>query len=237
MEDEPTLEIPLGGKLAKEKGLTALIDLSDAKEVLKHRWTAWANKSNNIYAVQGASRNERYLRMHRLIMRATDDQEIDHINGNGLDNRKSNLRVVTRSQNQQNRRAARTKDHPYKGVYQDPNTGRYAVLIILDGRRKHLGTYDQIEHAGWVYDYEAVIFHGPYAKTNAMMGLPTEPPPTKYHHISYNKRLGKWIAYIGSRNKRRHLGVFDTAKEAALAYNAAAWAEKGKWAKLNYIED
>lgn len=92
--------------------------------------------------------------------------QIDHINGNRLDNRISNLREVTHKQNTWNR-SARSTSSKFKGVYLFKRDCKWKVSINgLDGKKIHLGVYDDEILAAKAYDCAARIIHGEYARTN-----------------------------------------------------------------------
>lgn len=108
--------------------------------------------------------------LHHLVFGIDNIEEgkvIDHINGNNLDNRKSNLRMCTQGQNNKNRKPVR--ENQYKGVYKIPS-GRYQAKISnkSDNIRKQIciGTYDTPEEAAVAYNNEAIRLHGEYACIN-----------------------------------------------------------------------
>ena len=95
--------------------------------------------------------------------------EIDHINGVRSDNRVSNLRDVTLSQNRKNNLARGGKSR-FKGVY-SAKGGRWGSRIKVDRRTTHLGTYDAESDAAMAYDVAALSMHGEFARTNEDLGL------------------------------------------------------------------
>src|SRR6185503_18274808 len=104
-----------------------------------------------------------YWNMPRLIMNCPDDMVIDHINGNRLDNQRSNLRICTQQQNIWNSRKKRGYSNKYKGVTQDkrfPNSFR----AIIQG--KYLGTFKTSEEAKVIYDLKAKELYGEYNNLN-----------------------------------------------------------------------
>src|SRR5262245_54770890 len=110
------VEVPL------TQGKVALIDDEDAPRILTHKWTLSFDRKRRrkvFYAVRYV-RNEDGSRMsigmHREIMNAPDHLEVDHINGDGLDNRKANLRLATRAQNLRNTHRPKGKAG-YRGIY------------------------------------------------------------------------------------------------------------------------
>jgi hypothetical protein len=96
--------------------------------------------------------------MHREILEASEGIEVDHINGNGLDNRRENLRLVTLQQNRQNRSRGRNNQTGYKGVTFDKKSGKWAMSFRV--------LFDSAEEAAQVYDQLARVVYGEHAKTN-----------------------------------------------------------------------
>lgn len=128
----------------KYPGHYALVDDEDYEWLNQWNWTAHkkATKSRILfYAVrssgQGLGQIKRHDSMHRLIMDGKKGQITDHINGNGLDNRRCNLRVVTFRQNQQNRHVKTTSKYP--GVSLEHN--RWKATMHLDGKTHYLGHF------------------------------------------------------------------------------------------------
>ena len=101
--------------------------------------------------------------MHRLVLGAEGDQIVDHVNGNGLDNRRANLRFASRSTNAANS-SKRSSNRKYKGVYKN-GTG-WSASLTHSGKNVHLGTYRSEEMAALAYDIYAVQVWGEFARTN-----------------------------------------------------------------------
>lgn len=151
----------------------AIVDNEDYERVKNHGEThgGWqANRSKT--STYAATVSERYVptvAMHRFIL-GLDRGEgvVDHINGNGLDNRKVNLRGANPTLNSANRRKRKNCQSKYKGV--TFNRGRIVAQIFhrVDGRRYKdaLGVFETEEQAARVYDRRAIELWGEYAKTN-----------------------------------------------------------------------
>lgn len=110
----------------------------------------------------------RTFRMHRQILglKHGDGLKCDHINGNGLDNRNSNLRLATNSQNQHNARKQLNNRSGYMGVSWDRRTERWLVQIQADNVQRHLGRFDDPVEAACAYDDAARKLHGEFATLN-----------------------------------------------------------------------
>jgi len=99
--------------------------------------------------------------MHRIVMKAPKGMEVDHINHDPLDNRRTNLRLCTRSENLRNRRMQCNNTSGYKGVRLE--CGRWRVQISLDGKNRHIGFYDSPEEGYEAYVQAAALYHGEFA--------------------------------------------------------------------------
>ncbi|MHB8890372.1 MAG: hypothetical protein ACYC46_16295 [Acidobacteriaceae bacterium] len=157
------IEIPL------TQGQIALIDDEDFELVSKHKWCArWAQCTKSFYAqtaIRKPDGRKTTLQMHRLIMSAQPGQQVDHIHHLTLDNRKSELRLCTVSQN--NRNAVKRIDNTsgYKGVSWHKQKQKWVARIMLNGTQKHLGSYATAELANAVRCSAAHDLHGEFAIT------------------------------------------------------------------------
>jgi len=104
------------------------------------------------------------LRLHRLVMDAEPKMIIDHIDGNGLNNCRSNLRYVTTKENAANRRKLNSTSSPFKGV--EVCRGKIYAYIRVDKKKKHLGTFSTQEEAARAYDMAAIEAWGHVANLN-----------------------------------------------------------------------
>jgi hypothetical protein len=139
----------------------SLISVEDLPRVIDAgRWHV-QKKTNTWYAsrcIEAGGKRGR-ISLHRFILQPADGLVPDHINGNGLDNRRENLRAVTESENCRNRRGIREKGrlahiHPIKGT-----TTRFRVRMRINGEQMYFGTYDTIEEAATAAE-EARRKHG-----------------------------------------------------------------------------
>jgi hypothetical protein len=146
------------------QGLYAMVDASDYGWLSLYNWCA--KKDGHTYY---ASRrhNGRLIYMHQEIMLPADGYVVDHINGEGWDNRRGNMRNCTRAQNGCNRRKQKTPcTSQYKGVRRDKKTGRCCARIRYNGVPICLGTFATDLEAARAYDRAARQYHGQYARLN-----------------------------------------------------------------------
>ena len=164
--------ITLGGK--KAAGRAAFVDDADYELVAVHPWhiqmTPYPGLCYALANIRDAGR-WRPVKMHVLV---TGWALTDHIDGDGLNNQRSNLRPATHSQNMQNRRGAAGHSSRYKGVSLR-ETGKWRALIRIDGRLVHLGQFDDELPAALAYDAAARAAFGEYARPNFPNGHSADP--------------------------------------------------------------
>ena len=125
------------------KGKSAIVDDADYVGLMKNHWCFSTG-----YAMRGTWRDHKTHLMHRQIMgQPPQGMEIDHINGNRLDNRRCNLRFATRSQNIINKGCQPNNKLGVKGVSKRASTGRFYARIGAKGRKPYLGIFPTIEEA------------------------------------------------------------------------------------------
>jgi hypothetical protein len=151
------------------QGKYAIVDPEDYERIARHKWFA-VRYERGYYAVRAAKdskERQRNVRMHREIMGEPKGEIIDHINHNGLDNRKANLRVVTRQQNTWNKRKQRGGcGSKYKGVMWFKRSGKWQVRITHNGKSIFIGYFDDEKAAARAYDARAAELYGDYAVLN-----------------------------------------------------------------------
>lgn len=143
------------------RGDVALVDDEDAGFVLRWKWCRASAKRYAVGQVGG-----RQVRMHRLLLGALPGQEVDHINGDGLDNRRCNLRLATSTQNKANRRKSPGLSSRYKGVYRRPGRSTWYAVITTERRTRHLGSFGSEVEAALAYDHAALAAWGEFAFLN-----------------------------------------------------------------------
>jgi hypothetical protein len=150
-----TREVPL------TQGYVALVDDEDYDAVMRAgRWQLSAC-GDHLYA--GHAFKQGSIRLHTFL---TGWSLIDHVNGDGLDNRRCNLRPATQAQNNANMRRPRDNTSGYKGVNLYKRTGRWRATLTHQRRARHLGYYATAEEAARVYDAAASALWGEYARLN-----------------------------------------------------------------------
>lgn len=120
---------------------TLICDLDDWERLKEIKWSA--NKRG--YVTGRNINTKRNVKFHQEVMGKHDGFVIDHINGNTLDNRKCNLRVVTQTMNMWNRKIPKSNKSGVLGVYQ--SHGKWVASIGLNRKRIHLGTFETLEEA------------------------------------------------------------------------------------------
>lgn len=152
-------------EIKTRKGQTILIDDEDFENLSKFKWCIKNNGDGNLYAV--ANINKKQKAMHRYLLNITDSkQHVDHINGNSLDNRKTNLRICINAENRRNAKKNKRNTSGYKGVRTRKNIDKYAAYVHYEGKFYHLGYYDTAIEAAKVRDAKAKELHGKFAKLN-----------------------------------------------------------------------
>lgn len=153
------------------RGAVAIVDPIDAAMVGHWNWN-FSPRDISGYAVRQHREyglKPRLILMHRLIMRAViggkidEGLEVDHVDGDGLNNRRSNLRVCTRSQNAMNRIRPITNRTGHKGVRLDKKLGKYVASIRVSGRYIHIGTFELLDEACAAQEVAAERYHGDFA--------------------------------------------------------------------------
>jgi hypothetical protein len=155
-------------KIKLRNDYVALVDLEDYKLLKKHKWSLFNGDCGLQYAVRWIrerGKKRKVIFMHRQIM-GENDGCIDHKNGNGLDNRKENLRICTHAQNMRNRKMHKNNKSGFKGVRWRKNNQNWAAEIRVNGKSKWLGVYASKLSAAIAYNKGAIIYHGEFARLN-----------------------------------------------------------------------
>jgi hypothetical protein len=153
--------------------MEAVVDDCDYEHVMQWKWRFEREGHRRTgYAVRWrATHGTRTLiKMHRLVAEhsglAVDRKQIDHVDGNGLNNCRNNLRVATPSQNRANLHRARNNTSGFKGVGWSRHNGRFRAYIGVAGRHLHLGYFDDPQDAARAYNEAALKHYGEYSCLN-----------------------------------------------------------------------
>ena len=227
------------------QGKFALVDECDAEWIESFgKWYA-AGRDRTYYAARGGSKSSQRIFMHWLIAGC---KRPDHVNRNGLDNRRINLRAATGTQNIANQGLSRRNTSGYKGVSWHRPAGLWTVNIRVEGRVTHLGYFEDPVEGARAYNAAALEHFGEFAWLNPLppeSGDECKPKlrprarenASGYRGVHWVKRTRKWAARIKIGDRRPHLGTFDNPVDAARAYNAAALEAWGESARLNVLPD
>jgi len=197
-------EIPLS------QGLVALVDDDDYPELIKYKWCA--HKGQNTFYAEKVSRRMGVIRMHRIILGVPDGLFTDHINGNGLDNRKENLRIVTNRENSQNRHQIKTSIRP--GVWWSKNNKKWTSSIRVGKKRVNLGCFETEDMAYIAYQNAC----------NSLDNITVSRKLTTSKHpgVYWNKNSKKWYVQIQMGHRTtKYLGTYSDEIEAATVYRVA----------------
>jgi len=158
-------------KLDKDK--ETLVDDQDYESLSKYKWYFHLNR----YVSRRYKKNGKSYRiyMHREILQAPKGMEVDHIDNNGLNNQRSNIRLATHAQNNQNKPIVRGYV-PYYGVYwvKEKYKQKYVARISVNKKHHHLGYFGSAVCAALAYDEAARKLHGEFATTNFKKKLDKE---------------------------------------------------------------
>lgn len=151
-------------RISLTQGQVALVDDEDYNYLIQWKWCAKKDRPGKFYA--GRTQRHRIILMHRVLMNAKKGQEVDHKNGDTLNNRRYNLRLCTSGQNNQNSMSRKNSSSRYKGVCFSNHARKWQVEITHKGKHHYLGYYDSEEEAARTYDKFARIYFREFARTN-----------------------------------------------------------------------
>lgn len=160
--------IPLFQKHTNKNKKYAIVDDIDFGELSKYAWYFNINGYARRFLTPEENKNRKdrkQISMHRQILNAPSGYDVDHINGNTLDNRRSNIRLCTKSQNMRNTKPYKNNKSGYKGVYFYSKINKYRVII----NRENIGVYKNITDAIAAYNRRAIELYGEFARLNKII--------------------------------------------------------------------
>ena len=209
-------------RIPLSRGEHAIVDPDDYAWLSQYNWHV-SGSNGSFYAVRntGQRRGQKRVavKMHREILRVPDGMFVDHINHNGLDNRKANLRPATQAQNARNRRKRSTsKVHSkYKGLTWYKSQKRWAVRIMVDRKSKFIGYFDNELDAAKAYDMAAKKYHGQFAGLN----FPDETADLSTQRAAGSHALTRFgSCHKGAKkNSTSQIGSFAIAGQSKCGYD------------------
>jgi len=154
------------------KGKYAIVDAEDYPALAKYKWHAQIRKDGKVcYAVR--NRGRKTIMMHRQIMEPPEGMVVDHINHNGANNRRCNLRVCTQAENTRNKRCFTTGESQYRGV--TPQGDKWQAAVSHEGRTHYVGIYDTEIEAAMARDRKAIELAGEFAVLNFPKSIRARP--------------------------------------------------------------
>lgn len=220
---------------------TVYYDDMDHDLVRDVKWNLAKGDDNVLYArgrIRKKDRNESdqlLVRMHRIIMSAPPSHQVDHIDYDGLNNRRINLRIATQRQNSRNMRVSKDSTTGFKGVSFRKKKGLYVTRIRVDGKLIHGHLTKNIYEAALRYNDMAIKYFGDFACLNelteeqkelAKIKIPakkiTNNNKTGFRGVCYSQsKKNPYAATIYEGGKNINLGCHPTAEIAARIYNEA----------------
>lgn len=223
IDSEKICLIPLSGK--KGKGFHTKVSSERFDYLNQFDWylntNGYVNRNKNLNKIK-----HNFL-IHREIMSFPDRKiDIDHKDGDKLNNVDSNLRLATRSQNNANRKKIRkNKSSKYTGVTWNKNRNKWTEQIQFNNKRYGVGYFNSKVDAARARDGAALVLHGEFANLVVPELDPTPfipPKPLKktslYKGVGWSNSKLKWRAYTTENNKFKHLGYSETEEGAFEIY-------------------
>lgn len=152
-------------KIPLTQGKFALVDKEDFDYLSQFKWCyTSAGYAIRTEYPKGLKGDGVRILMHRLILDAPKNKQVDHINQDGLDNRRSNIRLATPSQNQWNKGVQKNNTSGHKGISWDMKNNKWRVSINTKGRYINLGRYSDIKEAVLVREKFVLSLHGEFGR-------------------------------------------------------------------------
>ena len=155
-------------EIALSQGKVAIVDDADYERVNQFKWCAAFNRGNWYGSRRARASNGKSvtLPLHRFILNAPTGMIVDHIDGDGLNCCRNNMRLCNQKQNSTNKRKPKTNTSGYKGVSWSAPHRKWRVKIKVDQKTIHIGMFTNLIEAARAYDSAARKHHGIFARTN-----------------------------------------------------------------------
>ncbi len=151
-------------QLSRDK--VALVSDQDYEELLQWRWGFHGKYAHRVEWIKGGKGKMKHFYMHRQIMNTPTGFDTDHINGDKLDNRRENLRISSRSQNNANMSKLSNNTSGFRGVSWDRRAKKWQARLNKDSQLVYCARFDTKEAAARAYNQKSLELHGEFAKLN-----------------------------------------------------------------------
>ncbi|CAH2910535.1 MAG: hypothetical protein CPSOU_1803 [uncultured Paraburkholderia sp.] len=154
-------------EITLSRGMVALVDDEDFEWLSASKWTGRKDGyacRNVPHPINAGKRTTLLMQRAIMGMESSDKREVDHIDGNRLNNCRSNLRICSHSENGRNKRPYRTSKSPFKGISKESGKSKWTAQIMVDGRQKRIGYFETPEEAHAAYRRAAAELHGEFAR-------------------------------------------------------------------------
>jgi len=155
-------------KISLTQNKITLVDDKDYDWLSQWKWCAKESGGNKFYAIRRKPIIGTHIYMHKQIMDALSNVEVDHINGDTLDNRKSNLRICVHKQNIRNQKLSSANSSGYKGVSWSKTNKKWHAYIKVNQKKINLGLFKNIKEAAKAYNNAALKYFGEFARLNEL---------------------------------------------------------------------
>lgn len=206
------------------QGFVTTVDDEDYERLNSYKWCVHnASKENTQYAIRKSRKSEggkrSNIRMHSFIMNCPLGMVVDHIDGNGLNNQRSNLRLATTAENSRNSRISKRNTSGYKGVYFHSRDKKWIARIKVNVKYKVICYTKNVIEAAIAYNKAALEYYGQFASLNV---IPNQDGAIQENMVCYknttetendNQPIEKIRDSIGFNIPDYRLTLFDTGRE------------------------